>query len=267
MCVTDRITHFWGGCLNNTSCRQHGWTGNQSLESPTPSQNSLKSASPWKQPGQTNNRLWGSGGAGAARLCPESPHLLSTPRGAKSILCLVWKMKVLVRISMTEGGSTAVAMAKRASWAAAVFPSASLFARRLRHLSRPLKFKAWNVKRIIHHLYTRFPNLTLGGLSASFIFFNVRYQESRCVIKEAAEATTKASFKEGGGALRGGVLRQRAHRIVTAGGVCTERRAAAVLTVARHHGDWSHITTMEVQQTQARMWCGESSIKKKINIS
>lgn len=146
MCVTDWRTHFWGGCQRSTSCQQHGWTGNQSLESPAPCQSSLKSASLWKQTRGSEDRRWWRRRGGCLG-CPKTTHLLSAPRGAKSILCLVWKIKVFARISITEGGSTAVAMAKRASWAAAVLPSASLFAGRLRHFSRPLKFKAWNGKR------------------------------------------------------------------------------------------------------------------------
>ena len=43
-------------------------------------------------------------------------YLVSMLVGAKSILCLVWKTMVLVRISMTEGGNRGVAMAKRANW-------------------------------------------------------------------------------------------------------------------------------------------------------
>ncbi|TNN68170.1 hypothetical protein EYF80_021653 [Liparis tanakae] len=42
-------------------------------------------------------------------------HLVSMPMGAKSILCFDWKMRVLVRIAMTEGGCRGVAMANRAS--------------------------------------------------------------------------------------------------------------------------------------------------------
>lgn len=53
---------------------------------------------------------------------------------------------------------------------------------------------------------------------------NVWYQESRCVIQQAAEATTEASFKERG-ALWRAVLRQRAHGIITAGPACTETSA------------------------------------------
>lgn len=55
---------------------------------------------------------------------------------------------------------------------------------------------------------------------------NVWYQESRCVIQEAAEATTKASFKERG-VLRRDVLRQQAHGIIAAGPACTETSAVS----------------------------------------
>lgn len=53
---------------------------------------------------------------------------------------------------------------------------------------------------------------------------NVWYQESRCVIQQAAEATTKASFKERG-VLQRGILRQQAPGIITAGPACTETSA------------------------------------------
>lgn len=66
------------------------------------------------------------------------------PIGAKSILCLVWKMRVFVRISMTDGGSKGVATANRASWGGAVVPSAPVFCCKCRYFRRPVKFRALN---------------------------------------------------------------------------------------------------------------------------
>lgn len=68
-------------------------------------------------------------------------YLVSMPTGVKSILCLVWNRRVLVRISMTEGGCTGVATANKARWGAAAFPSS--FALNRRYFRRPLKLRAW----------------------------------------------------------------------------------------------------------------------------
>lgn len=72
------------------------------------------------------------------------------PTGAKSILCLVWNMSVLVRISMTERGCRGVAMANRASWGGAAVPSASVFPCKCRYFRRPLKFRAWRGDKVKH---------------------------------------------------------------------------------------------------------------------
>lgn len=77
-------------------------------------------------------------------------NLVSIPTGAKSILCFVWKMRVLVRISMTDGGSTGVATAKRANCGGAAFPSAPVFPCMCRYFRRPLKFRAWDGKDVVN---------------------------------------------------------------------------------------------------------------------
>lgn len=60
-------------------------------------------------------------------------------------------MKVFVRISITEGGSTGVATVNRASGGAAALPSAPLVPWRLRHFIRPLKVKASKVQKTRRH--------------------------------------------------------------------------------------------------------------------
>lgn len=149
-------------------------------------------------------------------------------------------MKVFVRISMTEGGSTAVAMAKRASWAAAALPSASLFAGRLRNLSRPLKFKAWNIKRK-HYLYTLFMHFFCFLLMCStrnpdeLSRRQRRRQQKLFSRKEEVSGGMSWGNKLTGSSL----LEPSAQK--------GAQSQCWVLTVARHHRGSSDITTMEAQ--------------------
>lgn len=76
---------------------------------------------------------------------------------------------------------------------------------------------------------------------------NVWYQESRCVIQQAAEATTKASFKERGVLWRA-VLRQQAHGIITAGLACTETSAISAEWFLERPGS-SHSSTINKHVT------------------
>lgn len=81
------------------------------------------------------NEIVCPGGAGCDASGPV--YLVSTAMGAKSIRCLVWKMRVLVRISMTGGGCRGVATANRASRG---FPSGPPSSRR--YFRWPENFKA-----------------------------------------------------------------------------------------------------------------------------
>lgn len=69
-------------------------------------------------------------------------YFASQPVGVKSSLCLVLKMKFLVRISRIDGGCRGVATANRASWGDKVAPSFPFLFCPWRNFNRPWKFIA-----------------------------------------------------------------------------------------------------------------------------
>lgn len=79
-------------------------------------------------------------------------YFASQPVGVKSSLCLVLKMKFLVRISRMDGGCRGVATANSASWGDKAAPSFPFLFCPWRNFNRPWKFIAlgWGKKQLSH---------------------------------------------------------------------------------------------------------------------